>query len=148
MLDLDGPAGERRSTRNRGAEGSGAGEGMAKPDGDKKEKRKRAAEWTSRGPRGCNANPPATLQEKRGNLRCVQVTNKGAQEGLGGREEKGTQTKRDWEGGRRREQEPRGSGRSGKEGKRESKRKTYTRQIPRQKKIPSSEKRLKIGTPS
>ncbi|KAJ1154720.1 hypothetical protein NDU88_007463 [Pleurodeles waltl] len=60
------------------------------------------AERTSRHPRRRNAIRPTTLQEKRGSLRCVQGGRKGVQEGR--------------EVGRRREQKPRGSGRTGGEG--------------------------------
>ncbi|KAJ1148606.1 hypothetical protein NDU88_001434 [Pleurodeles waltl] len=41
-------------------------------------------------------------------------------ERVGGREEKGTRTKSEWKDGRRREQEPRGSGRTEKEGKKKT----------------------------
>ncbi|KAJ1124814.1 hypothetical protein NDU88_003263 [Pleurodeles waltl] len=121
-------------------------EGMGKTDGNQ-EKRKRTAEWTSRRPRRRNVNQPATHQEKCGSLRCVPGAIEGAQEGLGGREEKGTRTKRDWEDGRRREQEPRGSGRTGGEGGRKPKRKTCTRELKDRGKIPSSRKKPKTGKP-
>ncbi|KAJ1200831.1 hypothetical protein NDU88_004652 [Pleurodeles waltl] len=91
-------------------------EGTRKTDGNQKEKRKRTVERTLLHPRRHNANQPATLLEKRGSLRCIPGSSKGVQEGLGGWEEKGTRTKRDWEDGRRREQEPRGIGRPGGEG--------------------------------
>ncbi|KAJ1143046.1 hypothetical protein NDU88_009358 [Pleurodeles waltl] len=64
-------------------------EGTGKTDRNQKEKRKRMAERTLRRPRRRNTNQPSTLQEKRGSLRCVPGAIKGAQEGLGGREEKG-----------------------------------------------------------
>ncbi|KAJ1162939.1 hypothetical protein NDU88_003403 [Pleurodeles waltl] len=76
-------------------------EGTVTTDENQKEKRKRTAERTSRRPRRRNANQPATLQEKRGSLRCVPGANKGAQ---------------GWEDWRRREQEPRGIGKTGGEG--------------------------------
>ncbi|KAJ1103843.1 hypothetical protein NDU88_001264 [Pleurodeles waltl] len=53
----------------------------ATTDGTPKEKKSWTSERTSRRPRRCNANLPATLQEKRGNHRCVPGTNKGAQGG-------------------------------------------------------------------
>ncbi|KAJ1200821.1 hypothetical protein NDU88_004642 [Pleurodeles waltl] len=130
-------------------------EGTGKTDGNQKEKRKRTVERTSLHPRRHNANQPATLQEKRGSLRCIPGSIKGVQEGLGGWEEKGTRTKRDWEekgtrtqrdweDGRRRVQEPRGSGRTGKEGERKTKRKPCTRQYKDRGKIPSSREKPTI----
>ncbi|KAJ1189694.1 hypothetical protein NDU88_006436 [Pleurodeles waltl] len=52
-------------------------EGAAKPDRNKKTRRRRAVEQTSWQPRRRNVNPPppATLPEKHGTLRGVHLTN-------------------------------------------------------------------------
>ncbi|KAJ1217226.1 hypothetical protein NDU88_004821 [Pleurodeles waltl] len=86
----------------------------ATTDRSQKEKRSRMAEQTSQHPRRRNANLPATLQEKRGNLWCVLRASKRAQAWLGG--EKGMRAMGEWEVGKRREREPKGSGRTGREG--------------------------------
>ncbi|KAJ1128163.1 hypothetical protein NDU88_006542 [Pleurodeles waltl] len=92
-------------------------EGTVKPDGDKKTRRKRVAERTSRRPRGCNVNPPShasgeawhsqvrsSNQQKGargfGRTRGERNTN---QEGVGGQEEKGLKSKGEWAIGKRRE---------------------------------------------
>ncbi|KAJ1102344.1 hypothetical protein NDU88_007395 [Pleurodeles waltl] len=90
--------GEGRATEEWGA--AVLEDRTATTDGSQKEKRSQTAERTSRCPRRRNTNLPATLEEKRGNHRCIL----------------GTKKKSQWEDGRRREQEPRASGGTGGEG--------------------------------
>ncbi|KAJ1143337.1 hypothetical protein NDU88_009646 [Pleurodeles waltl] len=69
--------GERRATEEWGA--AAQEDRTATTDGSQKEKRSQTAEQISRRPRRRNATLPATLQGKRGNLRCIPGANKGAQ---------------------------------------------------------------------